>query len=216
MTGRLAATVVVAIAFGACTFGSSDPTTTAAAFEEAPPPPEPSTTIVPVSTVLASGSNEALKAELLDMMAADQLERTGGGLPAGSPLPPSQDYVRSLRLREIIDEYGWPTFDLVGKAGSTAAWVIAQHSDYDVDLQEVFLAEITEAVAAGQADVTEMAYLWDRVAVNRIVSNVMEPRSCVATVIRRHPPRSRSRMSSTSSGSKWAWRRSPSTTRSSR
>jgi hypothetical protein len=102
------------------------------------------------------------------MMAADQLERTGGGgLPEGTPLPPSQDYVRAVRLEEIIGEHGWPTFAMVGKDGSTAAWVIAQHADFDVDLQSRFLRLIEAAVEAGQADVTEMAYLWDRVAVNR-------------------------------------------------
>lgn len=108
-----------------------------------------------------------LRDELLEMMAADQLERTGGGLPEGTPLPPSQDYVRAVRLEEIVAEHGWPTFAMVGRDGSSAAWVIAQHADFDVDLQWRFLRLVEAAVEDGQADMTEMAYLWDRVAVNR-------------------------------------------------
>ena len=108
-----------------------------------------------------------LRDELLKMMTADQSERTGGGLPVGTPLPPSQDYVRAVRLEQIVEEHGWPTFAMVGEDGSTAAWVIAQHADFDVDMQFRFLRLIEAAVEVGQADVTEMAYLWDRVAVNR-------------------------------------------------
>lgn len=100
------------------------------------------------------------------MMRQDQLERTGDGLPPGTRLPPIQDYARAERLAEIVEEFGWPTFDMVGKEGATAAWLIAQHADHDVALQARWLVLIEEAAAAGQADPTEAAYLSDRVAVN--------------------------------------------------
>lgn len=101
-----------------------------------------------------------LRAELLEMMEADQAERTGevGG--------DWNDEERTARLVEIMDEHGWPGVDLVGEDGATAAWVIAQHSDLDVDVQERALELMREAVAAGQADPTELAYLEDRVALN--------------------------------------------------
>lgn len=101
-----------------------------------------------------------LRAELLEMMEADQAERTGevGG--------DWNDEERTARLVEIMDEHGWPGVDLVGEDGATAAWVIAQHSDLDVDVQERALELMREAVAAGQADATELAYLEDRVALN--------------------------------------------------
>lgn len=101
-----------------------------------------------------------LRAELLEMMEADQAERTGevGG--------DWNDEERTARLVEIMDEHGWPGVDLVGDDGATAAWVIAQHSDLDVDVQERALELMREAVAAGQADATELAYLEDRVALN--------------------------------------------------
>jgi len=101
----------------------------------------------------------ALRDELLEMMDADQAERTGAASTNG-------DGERTERLREIIDEHGWPTFDMVGREGATAAWVIAQHSDQDVELQQQALELLQAAVDDGQADPTELAYLEDRVAVN--------------------------------------------------
>lgn len=109
----------------------------------------------------------AVREELLAMRQADQRERTGEGLPPGTKLPPMRDYSRSVRLREIIARYGWPASDLVGRDGAEAAWLIAQHSDFDVDFQERAAALMRSAVAAGTADPTDLAYLEDRVAVNR-------------------------------------------------
>jgi len=31
------------------------------------------------------------------------------------------------RLKVIIDQYGWPTYSLVGKKANVAAWLIAKH-----------------------------------------------------------------------------------------
>jgi hypothetical protein len=106
------------------------------------------------------GGQGALRRELLDMMEADQGERAGESNASG-------DESRTDRLREIIDEHGWPTFDLVGRDGATAAWLIAQHADFDVEFQAKALGLMRAALEAGQADPTEVAYLEDRVAVNR-------------------------------------------------
>lgn len=99
--------------------------------------------------------------ELLEMMASDQAERTGEAV--GSV---ATDRRRAERLAEIVDEHGWPTFDLVGVEASTAAWVIAQHADFDVEYQREMLELMTAAVEDGGADTSELAYLQDRVAVN--------------------------------------------------
>jgi hypothetical protein len=106
------------------------------------------------------GGQDGLRRELLDMMEADQAERTGESEANG-------DESRAARLREIIDEHGWPTFDLVGREGARAAWLIAQHADFDVEFQAEALDLMRAALEADQADATEVAYLEDRVAVNR-------------------------------------------------
>lgn len=108
-----------------------------------------------------------LRAELLQMMRDDQVERTGEGLPAGTKLAPAQDHARASRLKDIIDDVGWPTHSLVGEDGGTAAWLIVQHADFDVEFQERALALLDAAVRDDEADSTEAAYLADRVAVNR-------------------------------------------------
>jgi Family of unknown function (DUF6624) len=107
-----------------------------------------------------------LRYELLDMFREDQLERTGYGLPPGTKLGPTHDATRMLRLKEIITQVGWPTWDLVGHDGAEAAWLIAQHADFAVHFQTRAVALMTKAVADGQADAKDLAYLKDRVAVN--------------------------------------------------
>jgi hypothetical protein len=101
-----------------------------------------------------------LRRELLAMQDADQAERTG------QASGPWNDLRRSDRLSEIIEEHGWPGHELVGEDGASAAWVIAQHSDLDVALQEEALELMRAAVDEGDADATELAYLEDRVALN--------------------------------------------------
>jgi hypothetical protein len=109
----------------------------------------------------AEPGDPELRRELLEMQAADQAER------ASEPVEAWNDAARTERLAEIVDEHGWPTRELVGADGATAAWVIAQHSDLDVAFQERALELMREAVEAGQADASELAYLEDRVALNR-------------------------------------------------
>jgi hypothetical protein len=125
--------------------------------------------VVAVATAAATTScssepevelNAELRAELVEMQAADQAERTG-------QVAENDDGQRTNRLAEILSEFGWPTRSLVGTDGATAAWVIAQHSDQDVEFQERALELMREAVEDEEADPTELAYLEDRVATNR-------------------------------------------------
>jgi hypothetical protein len=109
----------------------------------------------------AAVGDPELRQELLDMQEADQGDRTG------APVEEWDDDARTSRLAEIIDEHGWPTRSLVGDDGATAAWLIAQHSDLDVEFQERALELLRQAVDDGEADPTELAYLEDRVALNR-------------------------------------------------
>jgi hypothetical protein len=99
-----------------------------------------------------------LRDELVAMMDEDQNEMTGRSATVNSD-------ARIARLKEIIDEHGWPTYDLVGKKGEDAAWVITQHADLDPEFQQQALMLLREAVADGQASPGNLAYLEDRFAV---------------------------------------------------
>jgi hypothetical protein len=140
---RWTALLTAALLLGACTGGTGS---------DRLPTAEPG---VPVATQL----DEELREELLTMAEQDQGERTSGATLT--------DEQRTDRLREIVDEHGWPTYDLVGEEGEDAAWLIAQHSDLDPDFQAEALELLRAAVAEGQASPGNLAYLEDRVRAGR-------------------------------------------------
>ena len=73
----------------------------------------------------------------------------------------------TARLKDIIKKYGrWPSSKFVGLAGESAAWLIAQHSDYDVKFQECCLKLLKKLPPTKQRKIF-IAYLIDRILVNR-------------------------------------------------
>lgn len=109
-----------------------------------------------------------LAVELTDMAAADHQS----AVRAHSDDPAEQLAWRRLtarhgdRLGEIMDEYGWPTAELVGEEAARAAWLIAQHADRQLDVQRLALRLMQQAVSAGTASPRELAFLRDRTLVN--------------------------------------------------
>jgi hypothetical protein len=68
------------------------------------------------------------------------------------------------RLREVLDDAGWPGLSQVGPDGAEAAWLVAQSSvAVDLSLAERCLAALGEAVAAGEALARHLAILTDAV-----------------------------------------------------
>jgi hypothetical protein len=139
-----------------CSGDEEDPSATApsSTSAEASESATPST----ATATRAPGFDQALHDELVAMLERDQSGRTGGPDPEG-------DAARTERLKEILAEHGWPTYDLVGEDGEDAAWAIVQHSDQDPAFQREALELLREAVEAGQASPGNLAYLTDRVAV---------------------------------------------------
>jgi hypothetical protein len=68
-------------------------------------------------------------------------------------------------LDDLVDARGWPGRSLVGEDGARAAWLLAQHADQRRDLQRKFLDLLRAAVADGEAEARDLAYLEDRVRV---------------------------------------------------
>jgi hypothetical protein len=71
------------------------------------------------------------------------------------------------RLQRIVERHGWPGVQHVGIFGAQAAWLIAQHADLEPDFQSRCLELLRQAVATGDAQPQHLAYLEDRVRVNR-------------------------------------------------
>lgn len=70
-------------------------------------------------------------------------------------------------LHRMIDQHGWPTFDMVGEHGARSAWLLAQHADADPELQARVLELMEPLVARGQAAPDNFALLTDRVRLAR-------------------------------------------------
>lgn len=66
-------------------------------------------------------------------------------------------------LWDVLYDRGWPGNSLVGPQGSADAAVIAQHASLDRKLQRFALGCLIEAVDAGDADPSFVAYLTDRI-----------------------------------------------------
>lgn len=127
-----------------------------------------------------------LRRELLAMLETDQRIREEHLVVMTTATPPDQVFVpveemdeanqelfeqmkemdeaHTARLKEIVDQYGWPGYSLVGEDGSDAAWVLVQHSG-DLAFQQRCLALLTAAAEEGEADPRHVAYLTDRVLV---------------------------------------------------
>jgi hypothetical protein len=157
VVGRVAI-AVLALLLAGCSSGGPEPQagTPSAASSASTTPPDG--TAAPATTRPRSPEfDQALHDELIAMAERDQSGRTGGPDPEG-------DAARTLRLAEILDQHGWPTYDLVGEDGEDAAWTIAQHSDQDPAVQRRALELLRAAVEDDQASPGNLAYLDDRVA----------------------------------------------------
>lgn len=69
-------------------------------------------------------------------------------------------------LKGIIAEHGgWPKVSDVGPRVASQLWLLAQHADRDLEFQKEVLALMEPLAKTGEADMSEYAYLYDRVAV---------------------------------------------------
>lgn len=109
--------------------------------------------------------NPQIRLALLEMARVDQdMRKTLAQDPAG--FNPDIDRANTASLKKIVDQIGWPTRSEVGPDGAGAAWLLAQHADLDPVFQEQALA-LMKAAPCGEVDPKNIAYLEDRVLVNK-------------------------------------------------
>lgn len=104
--------------------------------------------------------NEELKREILKMVEEDQKMRKGGEFRQ------EIDVKNTERIKEVINQYGWPGKLLVGEDGSDGVWLLVQHADHDVEFQKRALELLKDAVVKREVRKIHEAYLTDRVLVN--------------------------------------------------
>ncbi len=76
-----------------------------------------------------------------------------------------KDSLNLIEITNILDEHGWLGADVVGQEGSSALFLVIQHSGLKV--QEKYLPMMREAVKNGKAHGSSLALLEDRVALRQ-------------------------------------------------
>lgn len=126
----------------------------------------------------AAGSDDDLRAELLEMARADQevRERLMAVIVLGDPESfqteeaqnaleemAAVDERNQLRLDEIVSQRGWPGAGLVGREAASAAMLIIEHSG--VETKERYLPLLRQAIEDGLEEPSRLAQLEDEVSV---------------------------------------------------
>ncbi len=126
----------------------------------------------PIAPLLAEEIQEPeLRGELLALAQADQEARRpliedakAGRQPAVETVFAlfELDAVHTTRIKEIVEQYGWPGKTLVGEDGASAAFLLIQHADRSPEVQQAALPLLEQAWRAGEASGQDYALLTDR------------------------------------------------------
>jgi len=110
-----------------------------------------------------------LRHELLQLWQSDQqYRRLIFGRYNGSPpneignVTEAIDRYNTMRVEQIMEEIGLPTFSKVGKDGAHAAWNIIQHAVFNPPLMRKYLDKMKIALDNEEVDGVDYAYLFDR------------------------------------------------------
>jgi hypothetical protein len=76
-----------------------------------------------------------------------------------------KDSLNLIKVKAILDQYGWLGADIVGVQGNSTLFLVVQHAD--LATQEKYLPMMREAVKNGKAQGSSLALLEDRVALRQ-------------------------------------------------
>lgn len=126
------------------------------------------------SQTMQAVKNPELRDEILQRFKSDQAVRIEAvkNYPAGQKLPQELtdrfkaiDKENTARMKEIIRQYGFPGYALVGPEAANAAFIIVQHADQDLAFQKQCLELLRKAVELKDIFPASVAYLTDRINV---------------------------------------------------
>lgn len=72
-----------------------------------------------------------------------------------------KDSINLIKIKSLLDKYGWLGTDVIGEQGNSTLFLVIQHSD--IATQEKYLPMMREAVKNGKSKGSELALLKDRV-----------------------------------------------------
>ena len=76
-----------------------------------------------------------------------------------------KDSINLIKVKAILDRYGWLGADVIGQQGNRTLFLVIQHADQAT--QEKYLPMMREAVKNGRAQAGSLALLEDRVALGQ-------------------------------------------------
>jgi hypothetical protein len=76
------------------------------------------------------------------------------------------DSLNYFLCKRILDNYGFPNYEIVGNKTSNNFWLLVQHQDLRVSFQDSALTKMKVEVDRGLASGSNYAYLIDRIRVN--------------------------------------------------
>jgi hypothetical protein len=76
-----------------------------------------------------------------------------------------KDSLNQVKIKAILNKYGWLGTDLIGVQGNETLFLVIQHSD--IVMQEKYLPMMRDAVKKGNAKASSLALLEDRVALRQ-------------------------------------------------
>ncbi|RYE16782.1 MAG: hypothetical protein EOP45_16860 [Sphingobacteriaceae bacterium] len=119
------------------------------------------------------GFNQSLADSLASWVITDQIAAKP---PEGKYKSMSKDQIDRFEdsvftthqklLSNILNKYGYPGYDLVGKKGSNEFWLMVQHCDKVPAFQQQVLDAMQKELPKQNADPRNFAYLTDRVRLN--------------------------------------------------
>ena len=74
---------------------------------------------------------------------------------------------QSEALKSVIADFGWPDESVMGEHATDAAFMVAQHADYDPDFQLLCHTLMLREVKAGRMKPAYLAFLTDRILCNQ-------------------------------------------------
>lgn len=106
--------------------------------------------------------NKKLALQIIDMAKADQELRFMAGKEKSlvNFMIYSIDTVHNYKIKTIIEKYGYPTQKLIGEKAMNSFWLLIQHQDYDLDLQE-------DCLKYCDFEPKDYAHLTDRILMNK-------------------------------------------------
>jgi hypothetical protein len=108
------------------------------------------------------GTDTPLREQLLEMYNTDQTVRGFMGSPMASMKDMSAaDVQLTLKLKQIVEQKGWPTIALVGIQASNAAMTILTHTA-DHGWQSQLLPTLEQLADVGKIDPSSLALVVDR------------------------------------------------------